>query len=274
MIETIDIVGNVKIFNPLRLKYFISVINSLSFLKNNCKIWINVENGKDLIKPLENHLYKLGFKYVKISCDHGFYGDVYMKMLRQGSGEYVLNLEDDHFLQINSKDVFLKIINEAKKNNVEVIHATFFKMLLDHYKYIQPEFESEHNYGFRFNMKVFNALALDDNSIFCGNNCIFRRDYALKHWGKDYKSYRPHPFEEINFTEDKSLMIMILKTEILRPIDDDHGVENSCCIKNPDNTKWKDVFYKTRISSFYKWVLRFHIKNKLKEIPYIRRFIQ
>ena len=62
-INNIDIVGNVKIFGLLRLKYFIAVLRSIVFLKDNANVWINIENGKLLVKPVERYLRKLGFVY-------------------------------------------------------------------------------------------------------------------------------------------------------------------------------------------------------------------
>lgn len=274
MINHIDIVGNVKIFSPLRLKYFVAVLKSLVFLKDNCTIWLNIENGKTLVKPVNKLLKKLGYNNFKITAKEGYYGNLYMEMLEEGSSEYVMNLEDDHFFHLNSKDTFFDIINFAHKNDVDCIHGTFFPHLLDTYKNITKEYEFEHAAGLRLTNDVFNQLAWNEHTIYCGNNCVFKRKYALKHWGEKFESTRPHPFEKTQFTEEKALNIIVLKTEFFRPIDDDHGIPNTCCIKNSDNQKWTSVWGTVSTASMWQWTNSFKAKEQLKKTPIIRRFIK
>ena len=274
MINHIDIVGNVKIFSPLRLKYFVAVLRSLTFLKDDCTIWLNIENGKTLVKPVKKLLKELGYKNFNITAKKGYYGDLYMEMLKQGTSKYVMNLEDDHFFQLNSKETFFDIINFSNKNNVDCIHGTFFPHLQKTYKDIPKEFEFEHAAGLRLTTDIFKQLGWNENTIYCGNNCVFKREYALKHWGKKFESTRPHPFEETQFTEEKSLNILVLKTEFFRPIDDDHGMLNTCCIQNTDNQKWLSEWKEVSISSMWQWTRTFEIKENIKKMPVIRRFFQ
>lgn len=271
MIDHIDIVGNVKIFGPLRLKYYVAVLKSIVFLKDNCTIWLNIENGKSLVKPTEQLLSKLGFKNFKITAKQGNYGDIYMNMLNQGSSEYVLNLEDDHLMQLSSKEIFFDTINFAHKNNVDCIHGTFHQRLNKTYAKVPRQYEFEHAFGLRFNMEIFNMLNWNEETIYCGNNCIFKREYALKHWGYQYDSTKPHPFEERNFSEEKSLNIMILKTEFFRPIDDDHGTPNTCCLNSPDKARWNEIWPTVSTKTMWKWLAEHKLDEVARKTPIVRR---
>ena len=197
-----------------------------------------------------------------------------MDMLREGSNAYVMNLEDDHFLQMDSKKDFFELINFAAKNKVDCIHGTFFQMIKNTYVNIPREYSSKHGSGFRFTQNVFDELGWDESTIFCGNNCVFSRDYALNHWGKGHSGPKPHPFEETEFNSDKEFNIIVLESELMRPIDDDHGILNSCCLANPDNKKWNAVWREVSTSSFYRWKSNYSLKEKSKKVPYLRRFVK
>lgn len=260
MVKEIDIVSNVKITNSKRLHYYLCVLNGISFLKNHCNLWINLEDGKHLVKPISKYLKKLGFSNFTISSKKGNYGEIYLNMLNQGKAEYILNLEDDHFMIMNDPEEFFDIINFAFENKVDNIPATFFEMIRSIYAKIPKQNTSQYGSVIDFNQKVFNLLNWNERNIYCGTNCINSRTFALWFWSEKHDSTRPHPFEKTNFQPENAFTLMVLEKELMRPIDDDHGVPNSCCLKNTDNKKWNKVFNEVNTTKMWKWKLSNYLK--------------
>jgi len=260
----IDIVGNIKIMSPLRLKYFLAVMKSVECLKDVSGIYINIENGKHLINPLTKFLKNLGFKTIFLSCEKGKYGELYCSLINRTTSEYILNIEDDHFFMPNDFSKLEKLIETASTLKTEIIPTTFFKMLTKRYSVLSPAFENEYCKNFDYNSTAFDLMGDTENDIVVGNNCIFSRTFALRHWGMGHGGPRPHPFEEKRKNlKEEHLQLMMPKFEILRPVDDNHGVDSSCCLDNP-NEKWNDVFKSISLVPFLPWILHFRYKKLLK----------
>jgi len=260
----LDIVGNIKIMSPQRLKYFLAVMKSLECLRDVSGIYINIENGKHLNKPLTKYLKTLGFKTIVLTSDKGKYGELYCGMIRRSQSEYILNIEDDHFCMLDDTMALEKLIKNASRLKTEIVPTTFFKMLTKRYSVLTPVFEDEYCKDFAYNQKAFDQMGDTDEDIVVGNNCIFSRTFALRHWGMGHDGPRPHPFEEKrkNLKED-NLQLMMPKFEILRPIDDDHGFENSCCLTQPQE-KWSDIFNSISMTPYIPWILHFRYKKLFK----------
>jgi hypothetical protein len=260
----IDIVGNIKIMSPLRLRYFLAVMKSLECLNKISDIYLNIENGKYIIKPLRRYLRSLGFEKIYLECSKGNYGDIYCSLIRRTSSQYILNIEDDHFCMLDETAKLEKIIEVALKHKTEIIPTTFFKMLTENYSILNPFYSDELCKIYAYNSETFDKLGYGDNDIVVGNNCIFSREFALRHWGMEHESHRPHPFEEQRKNlQEEHLQLMMPKFEILRPIDDDHGVKDSSCIANPGE-KWNGVFNEMNILLFLPWVINYKVKKLLK----------
>ena len=251
--------------SPLRLKYFLAVLKSLECLKDVSGIYINIENGKYLVKPLTIHLKRMGFKTTELSCEKGNYGEVYCSMIRRSKSEYIINIEDDHFCMLNDTVALEKLIKNASKLKTEIIPTTFFKHLKKLYSVLKSSFEDNVCWNYQYNNTAFDLMGDDGESIVVGNNCIFRRDFALRHWGMGHSGPRPHPFEEKRKNlKENNLQLMMPKFEILRPIDDDHGSYGTCCLANP-HEKWNKVFSKISILPFLPWVIHFKYQKKFKK---------
>ena len=260
----LDIVGNIKIMSPLRLKYFLAVLKSIECLKDVSGIYLNIENGKYLINPLTAFLTKLGFKTIILTCDKGKYGELYCGMICRSQSEYILNIEDDHFCMIHNTVDLEKLIANASRLKTEIIPTTFFKQLQSRYSVLTPLFEDDCCKDFAYNTSAFDKMNDTGESIVVGNNCIFQRDFALRHWGMGHGGSRPHPFEERRKNlKEQHLQLMMPKFEILRPIDDDHGEKDSCCLANPEE-KWNDVFSSLSTTSFLPWIAHFRYKKHFK----------
>ncbi len=270
-ISEIDAVGNVKIFNPTRLKYFLATLKSFSFLKNELNIYVNVENGRFLKKALKKFLKREGFKKVFVSSEKKYFNETYTYLLNKCSNSYVLNLEDDHFCELDDKDEFFKIINGAYKNDVEIIRSTFFKL---NNKLFENCNKIKHNELFsiiNYNKDLFSNYK-SNKPYFIQNNCVFSKDFALKHWSKSYNSFKPHPHEVQNFKSKYSHILLIPKIEILRPIDDDHGIPNSCCLNN-NSKKWIEIYENINLDLFKFWILYYKIMFRINNLN-IRSHLQ
>ena len=270
-INEIDAVGNVKIFGPQRLKYFLATLESFSFLKNNINLYINIENGKFLKQPLKKHLLNLGFKNVYITSKKDYYYKVYTNLLRLCRNEYILNLEDDHFCVMDSKEDFFNIINEAYSNQVEILRSTFFKLNNKNFA----------NLNVKKATSIANIYDFTDDHIsnidslwFIENNSIFRKDFAKKYWGRVFNSNKPHPFEIVNFDGMYKHHVLIPKLEILKPIDDDHGIQNSSCLKS-DHPKWTKIISSTVLNQFRTWIFLYNMLESGKSLkPHLRDFLK
>lgn len=250
----LDLVGNIKIMSPLRLKYFLAVLKSLECFKNNSGIYLNIENGKWIISPLRSYLKSLGFEKIYLSAEKGDYGNIYCSLINLCDSEYIMNIEDDHFCMVDNTEKLLRVISIAAQHKTEIIPATFFKLLTNTYNVLQPFYNDELCNIYTYNSDTFNNLDFTEDSIVVGNNCIFHRAFALRHWDMGYTSRRPHPFEELRRNlKEEHLRLMMPKFELLRPVDDDHGIENSCCIKNNDSRKWNQVFGNVKTAPYWLW---------------------
>ena len=260
----LDIVGNIKIMSPLRLKYFLAVLKSIECLKDVSGVYINIENGKYLINPLCSYLQNIGFKTIVLTCDKGKYGELYCGMIRHSKSEYIINIEDDHFCMVNDTKALGKLIENAIQLKTEIIPTTFYKQLQKRYSVLTPVFEDAFCKDYAYNSIAFDLMGDTGESIVVGNNCIFQRDFALRHWGMGHAGPRPHPFEEKrkNLTEQQ-LQLMMPSFEILRPIDDDHGEKDSCCLAHPDE-KWHSVFKTISVTAFLPWIVHFKYKKLFK----------
>lgn len=250
----IDLVGNIKIMSPLRLKYFIAVLKSLACFKDKSAIYLNIENGKYLINPLRKYLNSLGFKHVFIACEKGNYGEIYCSLLKRSQTPYVFNVEDDHFYMPDNTEELEKIIETALTYQVEIIPLTFYKMLLKTYKVLQAFYTDEFCNIYQYNSQTFDKLGYNENSIVVGNNCVFSREFALRHWGIKQSGTRPHPYEELRKNlKEESLKLMMPMFEILRPIDDDHGIPNTSCLSHIDKKKWEETYKQLSLKPYWLW---------------------
>jgi hypothetical protein len=250
MTGRMDIVGNVLIKNEQRLRYFLSVLSSLSFLKDHCRLYINIEGGNVLVEPVKEYLVKLGFFDPYISSEKGYYGMIYTGLLHKTHSEYVLNLEDDHFCVLDHSDILLQMLETARSHGVHIIPATFFHVLKRIYSVASPFYQDDCCKIYHYNADMFRKLNYTQESYIVGNNCIFRRDFAMEHWGRDIKTCRPHEFEEIGYTEDYAKILLMPEFEFLRPIDDDREIPGCCCLTNPDNKKWESVYNHIDLNEF------------------------
>ena len=250
--------------SPQRLKYFLAVMKSLEGLKDVSGIYINIENGKYLNSALTKYLKRLGFKTVVLTSDKGKYGELYCGMIRRSKSEYILNVEDDHFCMIEDTKSLEKLIENASRLKTEIIPTTFYKMLLKRYTVLNPTFEDMFCKNYAYNSKAFDLMGDGDEDIVCGNNCIFSREFALRHWGMGHGGPRPHPFEEKRKNlKEEHLQLMMPQFEILRPIDDDHGEDNTCCLANPQE-KWTDIYNSISILPYFTWVLHYRFQKMIK----------
>lgn len=204
----IDIIGNIIISNEIRQKYFNATLHSLCNI-NDC---INrVDITIDSPKP---------------------HGIKMMEALNNAKSSYFLNFEEDHYCVCNSPVLFKSIINNCHKYNVDVVKASFFDIENNCAKHVTDViFENNLVKIFKMTYDNFKLFQKPYSRFYLGTNSIFKTEYAKKIFLQP--GIKPHDFELRQYIFDYEYVCAVPKIEILRAIDDDHGEENTCMLKNP-----------------------------------------
>lgn len=206
----IDIIGNIIIANETRQKYFNACLHSL------CKLKGCINSVDITIDSNEIH------------------GKNMMVAINKCKSNYFMNFEEDHFCVCDSPLMFAELLNICEKYSVDAIRTSFHSIELECANHIENiMFENNLVKIFRMNEYNFNQFKKPYDRYYIGTNNIFNINYAKKIFSK--KGIKPHNFEIRNYEYDYEYLCAVPKFEILRPIDDDHGAENTCMLKNPTN---------------------------------------
>lgn len=154
-----------------------------------------------------------------------------MDYIIKSDSDYFLNFEEDHFCVLQDKNTFDYIMQKAAEHSVDVVRASFHHVEMECAKHAPAIYEDEFVKIIRFTAPNFQKFCIPFKRFYLGTNCIFKAEYAKKFFRRIGE--RPHDYELRHYQSDMEYTCLIPKVEILRPIDDDHGVENSCCLKNP-----------------------------------------
>lgn len=204
----IDIIGNIVIKNEIRDKYFNASLHSLCHL-TDCVNAVNITIDSD-------------------KTHH----EIMFPAISKSTSPYFLNFEEDHFCVWESPELFKALINTCAQHNADVIRASFFDIenqCANHVKNVI--FENNLVKIFRMNYANFQEFQKPYIRYYLGTNCIFKTDYAKQLFART--GNRPHDFELEKFIVDFEYTCAVPKIELLRAIDDDHGLDNTCMLKKP-----------------------------------------
>lgn len=201
------IFGNIHLKSPERELFNKIAIESLNFIKAPCAIIINSEasHGRNMIELIHFNL--------------------------QSDYDYFLNFEEDHFCVLQDKAIFDSIMRKAMEFNVDVVRISFHSIELACANAAPAIYEDELVKIIRMTPEHFQKFCIPFKRFYLGTNCIFKAGYAKRFFSRI--GQRPHDYELRHYQSDMEYTLLVPKVEILRPIDDDHGAENTCCLKNP-----------------------------------------
>jgi hypothetical protein len=201
------ILGNIHLKSKERGLFYAISRDSIDFIKAPSEIIINSEqsHGEKMIELINNNL--------------------------KADSDYFLNFEEDHFCVLQDKNTFDYIMQKAAEHSVDVIRTSFHQVEMECSKHVPAIYEDEFVKIIRFTAPNFEKFCIPFKRFYLGTNCIFKAEYAKKFFRRI--GHRPHDYELRHYQSDMEYTCLIPKVEILRPIDDDHGAENTCCLKNP-----------------------------------------
>lgn len=238
---SMDIVGHVRLASERRLDYLLATLRSLHALAPlTRRVRLNVENGRGLCGPLARLLRHGGFRDVAVSADtDGDYGPTYRRLLAQTDAPAILHLEEDHLCMLRETAPMAALLAVAVAREVDLVPLTFHRLQEERLATLPAE--EVPGVG---RLVTWDATTLAQvraaappgrpGAFFVGNNALFGRRFAEAYWARPIAGRRPHAFELVDPPGGMSLRLLQPAIEVLRPIDDDHGVDGSCCIASAD----------------------------------------
>lgn len=262
----IDIIGNIRIdeSKPDRVKYFVATLISFRTLfAANAVMYLSVQDPGPKMQRLLQKLVK-EFPIHLIPPSPTSFGATMQNALAEATAKnpdrkFYIHFEEDHFLELSNATLLLNLLEYMKENNAKVCRASFHKIELGSQRYVEyGKTISDHGYLFEMNWQNYMAFQGEwmGGRYFIGTNCIFSRSFAWKLWSStaDGKtSQKPHDYERSQFEEALIHNVIIPKFEILRSLDDDHGLVGSSMTLNP-SVKYKSCMEEAKhyIKNYYK----------------------
>jgi hypothetical protein len=241
---SMDIVGHVRLADTRRLDYLLATLRSLHALAPlTGRVRLNVENGRGLRRPLARLLRRTGFRDVAVSSDADLdFGPAYRRLLAQTDAPAILHLEEDHLCMLTATPPMAALLAAALARAADLVPLTFHRLQQERLAILPAE--DVPGVG---RLVTWDATALArvraaappgrPGAFFVGNNAVFARPFAERYWGRPIAGTRPHVFELVDPPDGVSLRLLQPAFEVLRPIDDDHGVAGSCCLASND-ARW------------------------------------
>ena len=236
-----DLVGNVVVKSDKRLSYLLATIRSFEFIRSSGMVlFLNVDTDNEKYQKIIKTTLEDSLIIHFLNFETGLFGDIYTQFINDSEAKYLLHFEEDHFCSCDSVDQMLKMMDTAEKYDIDVIKATFFKLERNIYKDIGG-IMSGSGLVLKNTPNAFKRSQAKEKRFYLGNNAFFKRDFALKYWGRKVDTKKPHSFELREYYPEFEHMLLVPNFEILTPIDDNHGVPNTCLLDNP-NEKWKRIY--------------------------------
>lgn len=237
----LDIVGNIKLKATIdesiveRLNYLLMVIDSFSYLSKSSKIYLNVDNS-EYINIIKNDLIKNNFDF-ELTNETDYFNKTYVDFLQKSDKKYIQHFEEDHISICNDINYINKILRLGDKYGVDLIKSTFYQLEIDSHFNVTPIYEDSLCKIMRMDLTNYTIINKMKKRFYIGTNCIFNKEFAIKFWNRDLKSYTPHPYEIREYNTFYEHTLMVPKKEILCALNDDHGVLNNCYLKRKDIKK-------------------------------------
>jgi len=238
----LSIVGNIKISEPIRLKYLFATLKSYEFIKEY-QLLLNIDTDIETFFKIDAFVRDIGFKNFELSNLTGNYGEIYCSMLdkiNSNTNIFVLNFFEDHFLLLNDKKKLITILYDMHMHNVDVCKSSFWQI-------------EQNSKTTIFKIQKENCIFLNDLSNFnqyqkyygsryyIGCNFITTLEFSKRFWNRKFDSKRPHNWEISKFSMEFLHTCMIPDVEIMCSIDDEHGEIGSCLIGST-HKKFIDIY--------------------------------
>ncbi len=237
----IDIVGHFRLADARRLDHLLATLRSLHALAPlTARVRLNVANGHGLCRPLERLLRHTGFPDVAVSADAGLaYGPAYSRLLAQTHAPAILHIEEDHFCMVAETTPLARLLADARTHAADLVPLTFHRLQQERLGALPAEHVSDSGRLVRWDAAALARVRAAappgrPGAFFVGNNAVFAREFAERYWGRSIDGGRPHAFELVDPPDGASLRLLQPSFEVLRPIDDDHGIAGSCCLASAD----------------------------------------
>ena len=256
-----NIIGCIKLdtSNPERIKWFFASLMALGvghqysmaidgddefknkFMPAGCEAdWIT-KFSKDRLFHVFDKEYSYGqHQSANIKLLHKLYPN----------NKYTLNFEEDHFYVQENDNSLEQLLLTCNCFNVDVIRASFIQVENLSTDAVKLMHEDEYCRIFRMNKDNHELFQHKWPRFYLGTNCIFRNEYAVKFYNKP--GVRPHDYELPDYSSGMEYICCVPKFEILRSIDDDHDMPNSCMLKDKTD-KW--ITFYDQASKFVNQVL-------------------
>lgn len=235
----LSIVGNIKISEPIRLKYLFATLKSYEFIKEY-QLLLNIDTDIETFFKIDKFIREIGFTNFELSNLSGNYGEIYCSMLDKVNSGYVINFFEDHFMLLDNKFVIKNILLDMHLHNVDVCKSSFWQI-------------EQNSKTTIFKIQKEKCIFLNDLSNFnqyqkyygsryyIGVNFITTLDFAKRFWNRhltrnDFK--KPHTWEISNFSKEFIHVAMIPDIEIMASIDDGHGCEKSNLLERKEDKFW------------------------------------
>lgn len=262
----IDIIGNIRIDETKleRVKYFVATLISFRTLfAGGANMYLSFSDPGPKMERLIQKLVK-EFPIHIVAPSAISFGATIQKSLAEATAKnpdrkFYIHFEEDHFLELENITRLIDMIKHMQDNQIQLCRASFHKIEMESQRYVESG-KTISDHGYHFDMNWINYCAFQGEWMggryFIGTNCIFSRTFAWKFWDKTANgdiSQRPHDYERPQFEEALMHRVIIPKFEILRSLDDDHGLMGSSMTLNPSQ-KYKGCIEEAKhyIKNYYK----------------------
>ena len=239
----LSLVGNIKINDSLRLKYLKATLWSFEFIKD-FQLLLNIECDCKTLDEITDEVNKIGFTNFELSNKSGNYGKIYYELLEKVSSEFVLNIIEDHFCLLDSRNKLMVILKAMKTERVDICKASFWQIEKNSSKEILGHYDI--NYGLVYDNNKTNHNLYQKyygSRYYIGVNFITTLEFAKLFWNRSIETNTPHRFEIPKYDINFHHIAMIPSIEILASIDDSHGEKNTCLLES-NETKFVDIYNK------------------------------
>lgn len=241
----IDIIGNIKLneSNPLRVQYFVATLQSMQPLfKMGSSAYLVIETPTEKLSRLLERLTQI-YPLTLIPPGKQPYGHnmctaISTSIAANMERKNYIQFEEDHFFELSDMAFMLELVSYMNSNSVDVCRASFHKIEVESQRgVLENKTISEAGYCFEMNYQNHRAFQHPWPRFYMGTNCIFNKQFALKFWNRP--GTRPHEYELSDYSENFKHKLIIPKKEILKSIDDDHGLLGSSMLLSP-SPKFKE----------------------------------
>lgn len=241
----IDVIGNIKIdeSKPERIKYLIACIRSYLFMKDDCRMIINLDSPSQKLRDLVNKELSNFPKAYYLEGNSNSYGETYCSLINTltADNNFIINFFEDHFMILDSIISMKELIYEMDKTKTDVCKASFFKIEKNSEPVIK---RTDGIFGNVYcNDKIFHSLYQNHygSRFYMGVNFITTKEFALKFWSRDCGK-RPHDYEIAGYDEKWKHNVMFTNVELMCSIDDNHGEDGTRLLDRTDCEKWNIIW--------------------------------